>query len=492
MLVQSVRRPPAKEDEDKRERSKRKRLKEEALLASSVAARELRAVVKLASRRGLNAEEIFLHFVAEDVDVARTREEGKGELGCRCVGKKEVVKGMAGLGISLSEDAAALLIETIVRSSAERSPRRRKNLAAADKHASLFKGNLRKSRRVLKGSADATTAGAADRVAKRGRQAHLKRSAPGPKILSSLPRQHITAEDLWNFALRDKAQDTRSRSGSEETNSPAGRGDGGAGNGESEGVHALSPDKQEQATNEDVDGGTGPSSKRRRTQNGENSWRVRSAKGKTGQGTSPKDGVHSMGRAHRLSPLPASPPLDVGGGNSDQNSVDLQQTWGSNLHASRSTLSPSSAAGGAAATATASYAASPELSGREAIAAKGRTRPRSMRAHLDSINSRGTGDSKESSGSRLDPARGETTPTYGSLAAVGATQDHTPVPGVAPRDSHDNAEVASFPCESPTVEAKDGKDRVFHVKRCVQEFGYTFVMWDEFPVPYIPGCMLPH
>ncbi len=466
VLVQSVRRPPAKEDEEKHERSKRKRLKEEALLASSVAARELRAVITLASRRGLNAEDVFLHFVAEDAVVGRTREEGEVELRCRCAGKKDVVKGMAGLGISLSEDAAALLIETIVRSSAERSPQCRKNLAAADKDVGHLTGNLGASRRVLKGSADTATAGAAKRVANRGRQARVKRSAPGPKSLSPLPRQHITAEDLWNFALRNNAQDTQSQSGSEETKSPAGRGKGGTRNSQGEGLHALSPDKQEQATNADIYGGAGPSSKRRRTRQDDHSWRSGSAKGTTGGGMSPKHRIHGMGKARRLRPLPASAPLGGGGGNSELNNVDLQ-TWGSNLHASRSALSPSSAARGAAAAGTATSAASPELSGREATAAEGRTRPRSMPTHVDSINSRGMGDSKESSGSWFDPGRGETFPACGSLAAASVTQDHAPVPGAAPSDSHDNAEVASFPCESPTVEAADGKDRVFHVKRCV-------------------------
>ncbi|CAN0220798.1 unnamed protein product, partial [Laminaria digitata] len=83
-------------------RLKQKGGKGEAALAASVAARELRGLMCLARRRGLNADEAFRHFKVDG---------GKGR-----AGKREVLKGMASLGLTLSGEAAAVLIETIVSS----------------------------------------------------------------------------------------------------------------------------------------------------------------------------------------------------------------------------------------------------------------------------------------------------------------------------------------------------------------------------------------
>ena len=455
-----------KEAEEQHQRSKRKRLKEEALLASSIAARELRAVVTLASRRGLNAEEIFGHFIVEDAADANARGGVKEETDRRSAGKKEVVKGMAGLGISLSEDAAALVIEHIVRSIAERSPQRRKNLAAADDAAGQQNGSLGHSRRKSKEPADAATAGAAERVAKRGRRAQLKRSAPGPKLLSPLPRQHITAEDLWNFAHQNNVQDTRSQTGSEETKSPIARRDEGSGGGQGEYLHDLTPEKEERAPNTpSIYAGTGPSSKRRRTQDGNSSRRGGSATGMVGEGAPSQDVTHGMGGAHRLKPLPASAPLGGGRGNRGQSNADLQ-SWGNKHHPSRSTTPPSSAAGGVAAAATTATAASTnKRDGLEATAEKGKPRPRSMPTRVGSINPRGREDLKEGSGSCLGPRTKRAFPAGGGLGSATATSDHGAVPASAPREPYQQVEVASFPCTSPAEETTDGKDRVFYVKR---------------------------
>lgn len=98
-LVQPIARPPQVEVDEEEEALNRKLQREEASLAASVAVREIRALVVMARRRGLNAEDIFEHFDLERkgyVDTIAMR------------------KGMDTLGVIVSDEAAAIVVETVV------------------------------------------------------------------------------------------------------------------------------------------------------------------------------------------------------------------------------------------------------------------------------------------------------------------------------------------------------------------------------------------
>lgn len=449
--MQSVKRTPKKDIEEDNQRLKRKRQKQEALLASSVAARELRAVVGLASRRGLNAEEVFLHFVFDDG--AGTDPVGR-ETARRRAGPKEIVRGMKGLGISLSEEAAALLIEMIVRSHVKPPPRLPTLPTAGVSQLRSKRGQLRGER---KEGGDAAAIGRLQNMGtgtKRGPSS--KNSAAGLKPSPSLP-QFINAQDLWNFAKVESSELVRSLNEQEEKGSTTGSDE------------RLTPEsqekKQEQATIWSIHGESGPSSKRRRTKDSGYSRGGGSAKGTTGKGAL-QEAPHGMGRTNRLSPLEAHAIPNVSSGSSEPASGPPPYgNYQSSVSAMSSIFGGSDAGAGAGVDAG---TASVRRTGHEEAVGQGAPRPHVMPDHANSINSRGQRDLRESGGRLSCPSR-KTSPVCAEPPAP--EHDQGGLPAAAPCTSFEKAEVLSFPCENPAAEAMDGKDRVFHVDRCGEMHG---------------------
>lgn len=162
---------------------KQKRLKrEEIVLEASIAARELRGLICLARRRGLNADEAFRHFKVEG-------DKGRA-------GKREVLKGMSSLGFTLSEEAAAVLVQAVV-SSAEAS---RSNSMLEVQYQGLGRPS---DARVISERGDAITSYAS---AAGSEHVTIPKRAAQLKPLPLPPREYFEADDLWRFAgLRDGA-----------------------------------------------------------------------------------------------------------------------------------------------------------------------------------------------------------------------------------------------------------------------------------------------
>lgn len=425
VFVQSVRRPPVQEAEENKQHLKRKRLTEEAALASSVAARELRAVVSLASRRGLNAEEIFQHFVVDDLADARAGEES---VGCPCAGKKDVIKGMEGLGISLSEEAAGLLVQTIVRSSDE----------PPGQHSTLPAANAGQPRRILseplrvpneRGRA-AVAGGAESTKPRRARETSSQRSAADGKTLPPLLRQYITAEDLWNFASRTCPPGGKAQSSSGDATTPVERGEPGAAGVHEERFPLLSQKEakevEKHVPQQTAHGDAGPSSTRNRARNGPSI-------GGGGSGIIAANGAQQANRRYN------------------------QQTFGN--HQASLLMMPSLPATGNGATALNTYgpAAAKTPGNLEETAGEGAPRPHSMSTQVGSIDSSRKRDLEQCDGTLLGPRRRQTFPACVGTVAV--------APAAVPTVFQERAEVASFPCDNPVLEATGSKDRVFHVDR---------------------------
>lgn len=414
--MQLVKKTPAKVVEETNQRSKRERLKQEALLASSVAARELRAVVGLARRRGLNAEEVFQHFVVDD---GEGTDAGGKETGRRGVaGQKEIIKGMEGLGISLSEEAATLLIETIVHSCVEPPPRLPTRPAADD----------------------------------------------GVKSSSSPPRQHINAQDLWKFAQAQRSEVVTSLNRREERGSAIGSDD------------SLPSESQEKlamkGSKQSIHGESGPLCKRRRTKDTGDSRARGSTKRNTGKDAM-KESPHGMGRTNRLSPLETH--LIPGGASGSREPMSGQPpSWGNtqhafgNYHASVSTMS-SMFTGNDVRAGAGAGAASVRCIGHEEAAKKDAPRSHSMPNHANSVESRGKRNLQESGDRSLCPPRRKIFPVRAGSAVP--RQDRPRVPAAQRCTPFKKAEVISFPCDNPSAEAMDSKDRVFHVDRCGKMHG---------------------
>lgn len=167
-LVESVPRPPKQELDHVRQAAKRKHMLEEASLAASVAARELRALVILACRRGLNADEAFRHF-----DAAQ-----RGH-----VGQDEMRYGMASLGVHISDEAASLLINMVATCSQE-------HCGTSDSRVrTKLSPRARQSYERVGGDSEASDTGAR----------HSAREQDARPAAERL-REHITAADLWCFA----------------------------------------------------------------------------------------------------------------------------------------------------------------------------------------------------------------------------------------------------------------------------------------------------
>lgn len=462
VLVQSVRRPPKQEAAEHKQHLKRKRLTEEAAHASSVAARELRAVVSLASRRGLNAEEIFQHFVVDDsADV----QAGEENVGCRCAGKNGVIKGMEGLGISLSEEAAGLLIEAIVRSS--EPPGWHSTRHAGD--SGQPRRNANEPLRVRKERGSAAFAGDMNiTTPKRAKGASPQRSAAGRKNPPTPLREHITAEDLWNFASRGSAQGSKAQSGSEDATMRIEIGEKGSTSADEESLlPALSQEEATNHPNKSTHGRGGPLSMRKRARN------MGNARGGGSANKAARDGVleenpRGMGSTGPGRPVPASATSGGGNGSIAANSAQpknlaLDQQTKGNHQASFSTMSSFSAAGNA--TNAPTTRALRQTNNLDETVGEGAPRPRSMPTQVGSVDSRRKRDLEESAGGLLGPRRRQTLPACGGSVAV--------APAAMSSASYEKAEVASFPCDDPALEATDGKDRVFHVDRCDGEASVT-------------------
>lgn len=210
VMVQTVTKEPKVMENVERQCAKRKRLREEAAVAASVAARELRALVTLACRRGLNAEEVFCHFDVE---------------GCGRAGKEQVVKGMATLGISLSVEGAAILVEWVIAASSDTAddPSSTTTPSSASQQRNLGQMLLEADARETTGDsatrAHSTASQIAtkirDKVAQKNNRAGL---TPTPLLRR---RQQFTADDLWKFAIT-KPEETVASSKAEDSQKPKG------------------------------------------------------------------------------------------------------------------------------------------------------------------------------------------------------------------------------------------------------------------------------
>ncbi|CAM9107284.1 unnamed protein product [Ectocarpus sp. 6 AP-2014] len=437
VLVQSVRKPPAKEGSEDNKRVKRKRLMEEAVLASSVAARELRAVVGLAGRRGLTAQEIFQHFVVDDAMNANA----VGEQGGR-VGRNGIMAGMANLGIALSEEASDLLIETIVRSSAESTPCRSTQPAAA----SQVRGSVMQPQRLPRKRGSPASADASSLQREGGRSSTRRTTRSPPPV-----RRYVTAEDLWNFASSESGNDSKHSNGD---GAPLDDGDKRvSANRDGERRLRAKQDHEPNRPNRARHGGPGPSPKRRRGKNG-----GRSAAG--GADTSSEEKSRDTAGSRRVGP-PA--PSNAGCGSRSDRPKHAQQSFSKNdrqaasdnLQGSLSTISSvSTAHDPAAVTAMGIPTTGPTKSNVVALTSgRKKLRPHSMPAPVGSV---GCGRRRGLQG--RDTQRRWTVPTrvYSASHQNGSGLKTALL---------ENGELASFPCHDPAEEAMNGKDRVFHVDR---------------------------
>lgn len=445
--MQSVRRTPKKVVDDGKHRLQLQRAKEKAVQASSVAARELRAVIGLASRRGLNAEEIFRHFAVDDEE---SSDPGRGKGDRRRAGKKEIVRGMAGLGVSVSEEAASLLIETILRSRAGSSSEVSTQFTIT---SSLFGDSEGLPRSVVGNRVGSASGAHSEKLAsRRERGISGKPSAERVEDMSlSALRQYVTAKDLWSFAHRE-LEHCPTAPGKQAATPPKGKRDN---------LH-LSP--QEKAGALDVSSphrlareDLGRSPKRRRTRTS-GCRGGDSATQTAGRDRMSSEKLRSTEGAHRERRLEASTALGgiSGSGKSVPERIsgktcsaeEFQQSFGS-LQASLPTTPCLPAIGnhGATTTMTAAHLSTGYNGVHEA-------RQMSTPTHLK----RGVQDARgplEIDPKLLSPGRG--------FSNVGG-QRLPPLAGMR-LGACENVELVSFPCDNPAFEAMNGKDRVFHVDR---------------------------
>lgn len=455
--MQSVRSTPAKVADEGNQSSQLKRAKEEAVLASSVAARELRAVLGLASRRGLNAEDVFQHFRVEgeknaDADV------GKRDL--RRAGTKEIVGGMASLGVSLSEEAAALLIETIIRSRAGSvaEPSTQSSVAT-----SSFRDSVGQPRCVVSNQTGPTPGVISRKPAATGNRGPSRQSAAQglrDKSLSPL-RQWVTAEDLWKFAHRElehcavAAGDTAMAAPNDRVQHT-----------QAHGKHERLPSaSQENAgvlhvppLNRPACGDLGRSPKRRRIKSsgcirgGDNATHMTGIKRPTSEKLRGTEGAY---RGHRVRASTTMSDNKGEGGSVRElhrvkkDTMDDTQLQFGRLGASLPTMSCFSAIGDAGATAGA-------IAARSKTAWDGghKARHTSIPIHVETGPQEANG-TPESDRNPLRSRHGVSNVGTNRLPALAGSSFR----------AKESAEIASFPCNDPAFEAMHGKDRVFHVDR---------------------------
>lgn len=381
-------------------RSKQKRRKGEAALAASVAARELRGLMCLARRRGLNADEAFRHF---EVEGTRGR-----------AGKREVLKGMASLGLTLSEEAATFLVEIIVSSTeAPRSKMSETELESLKKTADM--------RSEREGAAVSGVS------ALRRWRVIPKRARTPPKSLPPL-REYFTSGDLWHFAgipdgvtaiISGHANDL----GNEET-----------GVTHHNGVPKCARSHRTRAL---VDDKGHAQSKRRRTNQEGGEW----IGGEASAGRNTVDNATTSKKppSRRRTPphktLESSSFWQNGSGRDHRGPVPMREERASHVP---STLSATSVSNGGSSSARQKTSLG--------AAARNATQPR-----LCSMpNPSGSTNCKRGWSQRGAADRRQTFHSW----ADSSTED----PARKPM-------WASFPCEDPVAEATNGKDRVFHVDR---------------------------
>lgn len=380
-------------------RSKQKLRKGETALAASVAARELRGLMCLARRRGLNADEAFRHF---EVEGARGR-----------AGKREVLKGMDSLGLTLSEEAATLLIEIIVSST--EAPR--------SEMSELQREGLKKTADMR---SEREGAAISDASALRRRRVIPRRATP-PKSLPPL-REYFTSDDLWHFAgipdgvtarISGQAQDSDNDDTSVRHHSGASKG-------------AKSP-----RTRALIDDKSHAHSKRRRTNQEGGEW----IGGEASAGRNAVDNtITSKKPPNRRRTPPHTTPASSssrqnGSGRDDRGSVPMREERAPHVPPMLSATSvpiggSSSARRKTNLGATAGNANQPRLCSMPSPS--GTTNFKRGWSQHGAADRRQTFHSRADS-SAEDPAR---KPLW-----------------------------ASFPCEDPVAEATNGKDRVFHVDR---------------------------
>lgn len=181
ILVQSRRRQPREQIDAEASRCENTRLQEEAATAATMAAQELRAVLTLARKRGLNAEDIFRHF-CDDMGVG-----GRAE-------KRMVLTGMAKLGIALSEEASALLVKMIIVNTEDSRPTKPSQLGPKQGRHSVT------ARRPTYEIGEGTPRARPEVVRTEDSPASTTARVSSSSSLSLQMRDYFTANDLWAFA----------------------------------------------------------------------------------------------------------------------------------------------------------------------------------------------------------------------------------------------------------------------------------------------------
>ena len=387
-------------------RMKQKRRTGDAALAASVAARELRGLVCLARRRGLNADEIFRHFEVEG---------GRGR-----VGKREVLKGMASLGLTLSEEAATVLIEIIVSSTeAPRSKMSEVQLQSSGKTS-----NMRSER----GDASVSDVSAVRR------KRVIPNRAAQPKSLPPL-REYFTSDDLWLFArIPDDVTARISGHAKDSDNEDTG-----------EVHHAVaSQSSRSDRTKASIDGKGQVQSKRRRTHQDNGEW--------VGGKASRERSAAEKATLTEKSPSTRTPQHHTPASLSAQNSTRRDDNGSVPMREERTKHKPPTLS-------TTSVSINGSCSARRInLGVTAENEKQSRPCSMSSLS--GTTNCKRGCLQRggVDPR--QTFHSWASSAAEDAAR--TPL-------------WAHFPCEDPVAEVTNGKDRVFHVDRYNERGVYLLV-----------------
>ena len=378
VLVQPVARQPREDLDGVEPCTKRKELRQKVKFDASVASRELLAVVSLARRRGFNAEEVFRHFDSEN---------GAGR-----AGKNEVIRGMANLGILISEESAAVLIDIVTS-------------ATGSSCASVEESEPKRRRgKPGKGSAEATS----------GLSGRKTYSARKPSAASQPVRDYFTANDLWHFGSIPTFYTTSDTKNRRRTSFERRDGNPSAYSCLDQALPRKSPScgktKDKMST----------STKGRRIATFRTSLAVQSGEQRATLEDRITETDRSYGRETRDEPSSSSP-----SGSDHQPQAALQTR-----HSSQNDQAPT----------------------------------------MSSVSISGIDDSSPQQ--NILQTRGRGLPRHKqyrgapSVALLGENTKRRPST-LKNHEEHDNetVELAYFPCKNPVAEAKNGKDRVFHVQR---------------------------
>lgn len=464
VMVQTVTKEPKVVGSLERQGAKRKRLREEAAVAASVAARELRALVALACRRGLNAEEVFCHF-------------GVGV--CGRAGKEEVVKGMATLGISLSMDGAAMLVKLVIAARSGSTD----GQSSTTVPSSVSQGNLEqllleKGVRTTTGDISTTIDSKASHVAtKIPVQVVRKNNCPGLMSTPLLQRHHFTADDLWKFA-RTAPEETWSKA--EVSSEPNGyeNDDNDDGGGENlirgrGSARKVGPDERGVSDdNEKTTMEKSTKTKRRRT-----SGDVTSDRRGLGWAESHSNSYNasiSTGRGSALLAEKKSSTTRRGRWRQKKKQGSTSASLYRDDHCDSAASKKQEAKQVLSSSNVTPISMPVSIDGESFRCASGLAENETVTTPPRSTTCSDVPDRNVTSaaGRGNDLHRGESGKLHNAGASSRTKGSVQGAKVLRSTDCDNPGVLASFPCDNPLAEAAFGKDRVFHVKRCVQ-YGFA-------------------